>query len=1157
MRRILVFVCVIGWIGACVNLGKPEKVAECAARGTCVNTSLADGGGTGGTPSDAKKDTDGPPFIEGTGHDTGTPALDVAPPTDDTATINPEIDAGELPDLPISDTPVPIIDDGSVPVDGPQSDQPTVIGDAPADGGKLDVPIFLDVRNDVPSSGPDTRDAPRDVAVGICAPGGVIQPAGTVCRPAVDLCDVAESCDGVNADCPADKLAAAGKECRASAGDCDIAETCSGTSATCPADGFKQAGAVCRAVAGVCDVAETCSGTGATCPLDALAPSGTVCRASTDGNKCDPAETCTGSSVSCPADVLYAMPGVPSGVTATAGTLQATIAWSAATGATGYNVKRSGTSGTGYTTLGTAPTTTASPYTDSGLTGGVTYYYVVSSINTIATCESVNSTEKPATPAGVCTPPAAPTITATPGNGLITISWTAVAGLTYTVARKITSGTADYANIAIGITTGSYPDSTAVYGTTYSYVVTASNGTCSSVNSNSVTSSPLCSPPATTPTGLAASTPSMGGQVTLTWTGSASAVTYQILRKLHTDTTYLQVGQVAGGTGTITFSDSGLTNGQAYDYVVTSNNGTCSSTASAPVTATPQCFVSPPVFATPATVGDKEVDLTWSVPAGAVNYTLSRKLNSDTTYAVITTPAITANSYADKDATLVNDTAYNYVVTANNGNCSSANSTAISATPHCTPPNPPGALTLTAGDTTINLSWVASTSNPTSYTVQRKFGAGSYTDLVTQAGTTYQDTGLTNGTAYSYQVRANKGSCSSGYDPAQSATPAPVCNQGPPGIPAATITPSTQVALTWTAASPQPSVNYTIGRSQSAAGTYTALGSGVSGTTLNYPDTDSSLVVGTTYFYEITANGSCSASSAPGSITLSCSTPGVPSPSASLNSNGSITVSWSTTTGATAYTVSRSTDGTTFTDIAAATWQTATNYIDTGVADGTVYYYKVRSGNANHQCQSAQSAPTTALRSCTFPAAPTGLSATRTGNKQVTLVWTNSTGTNNYSVQRGTTSGSESPLVTTAGTTYTDPVPSNTAAYYYVVKARSDSGGNCSSGNSAEVSVPACAELASGAANYQPNPQTTGAYCFVTCGTAIPTNDYNASNFDGRVLTVNGSTMTCPSSGQCTTNLPAQGNGGYVFQVAACPASGTCFAWSANSWWGNTTGNCP
>jgi hypothetical protein len=64
------------------------------------------------------------------------------------------------------------------------------------------------------------------------------------------------------------------------------------------------------------------------------------------------------------------------------------LTWTAASGATGYNVKRSATSGGPYTTIGTS--TTAS-YSDSGVTVGNTYYYVVTATN--AGGESLNSNE--------------------------------------------------------------------------------------------------------------------------------------------------------------------------------------------------------------------------------------------------------------------------------------------------------------------------------------------------------------------------------------------------------------------------------------------------------------------------------------------------------------------------------------------------------------------------------------------------------------------------------------------------------------------------------------------------------------------------------------------------------------------------------------------
>ena len=86
-------------------------------------------------------------------------------------------------------------------------------------------------------------------------------------------------------------------------------------------------------------------------------------------------------------------PAAPSGLTATAGNAQVTLNWTASTGATGYNVKRSTTSGGTYSQAGNS---TVTNFTDTGRTNGTKYYYVVSATNVYG--ESANSTEVSATP---------------------------------------------------------------------------------------------------------------------------------------------------------------------------------------------------------------------------------------------------------------------------------------------------------------------------------------------------------------------------------------------------------------------------------------------------------------------------------------------------------------------------------------------------------------------------------------------------------------------------------------------------------------------------------------------------------------------------------------------------------------------------------------
>jgi len=118
-----------------------------------------------------------------------------------------------------------------------------------------------------------------------CVNGGCQFADGTVCDDG-NLCT---NNDHYTGGVCAGTLASAGYVCRPAAGPCDVAESCDGVSAACPADAVSPAGSVCRASAGVCDVAELCTGVSAACPADATAPNGTACN---DGSACTQTDTC-------------------------------------------------------------------------------------------------------------------------------------------------------------------------------------------------------------------------------------------------------------------------------------------------------------------------------------------------------------------------------------------------------------------------------------------------------------------------------------------------------------------------------------------------------------------------------------------------------------------------------------------------------------------------------------------------------------------------------------------------------------------------------------------------------------------------------------------------------------------------------------------------
>ncbi len=175
-------------------------------------------------------------------------------------------------------------------------------------------------------------------------------------------------------------------------------------------------------------------------------------------------------------------PAAPTGLAATPANAQVSLTWNASSGATGYYVKRSTTSGS-ETQIAAQPTT---GYTDNAVTNGTKYYYVVSAYNSYG--QSANSAEVNATP--VLSAPVAPTsLTATPGNMQVTLSWSVSTGATsYHIKRSTTNGSG-YAQISAPATTG-YIDTGLTNGTTYYYIVTALNTAGESANSNQTSATP-------------------------------------------------------------------------------------------------------------------------------------------------------------------------------------------------------------------------------------------------------------------------------------------------------------------------------------------------------------------------------------------------------------------------------------------------------------------------------------------------------------------------------------------------------------------------------------------------------------------------------------------------------------------------------------------
>lgn len=136
-------------------------------------------------------------------------------------------------------------------------------------------------------------------ANGVCSPVN----AGGECRAASGTCDVAETCDGVSLNCPADGVEPDTTFCRAPSGTCGMDAFCNGSDKFCPPNPVRPDTFMCRAAKPfyLCEGDSFCNGTQQHCPSNPIFDSSVECRPSTAA--CDPAETCNGMVRYCPTDV--------------------------------------------------------------------------------------------------------------------------------------------------------------------------------------------------------------------------------------------------------------------------------------------------------------------------------------------------------------------------------------------------------------------------------------------------------------------------------------------------------------------------------------------------------------------------------------------------------------------------------------------------------------------------------------------------------------------------------------------------------------------------------------------------------------------------------------------------------------------------------------
>jgi len=649
-------------------------------------------------------------------------------------------------------------------------------------------------------------------------------------------------------------------------------------------------------------------------------------------------------------------PATPTGLTATSGSKQVGLSWTAAAGATSYNVYRGSTSG-GESTTPIASGITGTRYTNTGLTNGSTYYYKVVGVNAVG--GSIPSSEASATTS------------------------TAVASFVRADLASYGNWKAQYGGDGwnvFGDTSGNNPSYP-----TYATVTPGSHYTG------------LWSASTSAPSALQVVDNTSTNRVAGVWYRPSWSMNVN-MSGWHQMALYLYDYANAGYAETITISDavtgavldtrsaSSFATGAYYVWDIQGNvTVTFASTSGSWAVLSGIFFGNASELQVPdvptqlvATPSSGQVSLTWAASNRAVTYNVYRGTASGHESASAIATGLSSPAFTDTG--LPGGGAYYYVVNAVNvSGLSSASNEAKATTPLDVPTN----LNAGAGNGQIGLTWAAS-SNATSYNVYRgtSTGAESATPIATGVGSpTYTDTGLTNGTTYYYTVKAVTAAATSAASSEASATPAVLPDgiytftdilgyylDDPNGGGAGTAideTNSTGASQQWTItriSGNQYKITIAGGvaltgstlHAQLTLATYTGAGNQLWTIAVNPDDPTYYYInnVGTSENIDDFGGGNTCAvgqwDASTGNVhqkwTITATTQVVDTPTSltATPGNGQVGLTWNASSGAISYNVYRgtSTGGESATPI--VTGLESPTYTDTGLSNGTTYYYAVK-----------------------------------------------------------------------------------------------------------------------------------------------------------------------------------------------------------------------
>ena len=503
-----------------------------------------------------------------------------------------------------------------------------------------------------------------------------------------------------------------------------------------------------------------------------------------------------------------AFPPAPTGLTATGGNRTVTLAWTSGGGAgiTGWRFRmRAGSLGWDHDPrwFDIPGGAAARTHTVTGLENYTEYGFQVAAINHIG--PGYASNEARATPLPVV--PAAPTdLAGTAGDRQITLRWTPgddggspVTSWQYRQKEGINAW-GEWTDVpANDVVTG------LTNGTTYRFKVRGVNAVGN--GAESAESDPIAASAAApaAPAGLAAKTATTSS-VTLSWTspGDLSITDWQYEQAAPPAVPFDGAWYSIPGAGATTGTVTGVSGGRVWSFKIRAVNGIGASPASAAVQPRPAA----PAPAVAKGVG--QLSVSWTAPANlgpAISgYTVQWKSGGE---SFGSTRQATVTGVTHQIGSLTNGTEYSIRVRASNSAGDGDWSSVVTGTPSADPPLKPSRPQATAGNALVSLTWTAGGNGGaaiTSWKYRQKAGAGDWGDWTPIPGsgastTSHTVTTLTNGTEYTFQVRAvnsaGDGTASDDSNPVTPSTSGPTVPAAPASLQA---TPgNAQAVLSWTA----------------------------------------------------------------------------------------------------------------------------------------------------------------------------------------------------------------------------------------------------------------------------------------------------------------------------------------------------------------------